>query len=134
MEDKLRILRVIHAALLLSCFIYAVIGEAIGPAEPKDVKLFLMVFGFLGVTDIGIAMLLRPRFVGEPEEILRRAPNDASALQRWLTGHFILYAMCESVAILGLVLRIVGATLVQVMPFYGAAVLLMLVWMPRRPE
>lgn len=133
-EDKLRTLRVIHAALLLSCLIYAYIGEVAGPEESKDMKLFLMAFGFLGATNLGIAMLLRPRFVGAAEEILRRSPDDATALQRWMTGHFVLYAMCESVALFGLVLRILGATLVQVLPFYGAAVLLMLVWVPRRPE
>ncbi|MGH9530863.1 MAG: hypothetical protein ACRD2Q_00620 [Terriglobales bacterium] len=134
MEEKLRVLRVIHVALLLSCLLYAYIGKVVGPKEPGDVQIFLIAFAFLGVTDVGIAMVLRSRIVGSAEEVLRQSPADALALQRWMSGHFIGYAMAEAVALFGLVLRMLGGTLVQALPFYGAAVLLLLMWMPRKPE
>ncbi len=134
MNDKLQVLRLVHAALLLACVLYAGIGEFAGPKEPKDATLLLMVLGFLGVTDLGLAAFLRGRWVGAAEEALRRSPEDASALQRWMTGHFVVLALCEAVAIFGLVLRMLGGTLIQALPFYGASVLMILAWRPRRPE
>ena len=134
MDEKLRALRAIHAAFLFACLIYVAIGEFAGPKEPRNVKLLLMVFGFVAVTGLGIAMFLRERLVGAAEDVLRRSPEGAEALQRWMSGHMVALAMCEAVGIFGLVLRTLGGTLIQVLPFYGACVLLMLMWMPRRPE
>ncbi len=134
MDQRLQVLRVVHAALLFACLLYVAVGELAGPKEPSDVKLLLIVIGFVAVTDVGIAMFLRSQFVGGAEEVLRRSPEDATALQRWTSGHMIALAMCEAVGIFGLVLRLLGATLIQVLPFYGACVLLMLMWTPRRPE
>ncbi len=134
MEEKLRTVRALHAAMLLACLLYVPVGEMVGPKEPKDVQMLLMILGFLGVAELGVAMLLRPHMVGAAEEILGRSPDDPAALQQWQTGHILLYAMCESVAIFGLVLRLLGATLTQTLPFAGACVLMMLAWAPRRPE
>ncbi len=134
MDEKLRTVRVLHAAMLSTCLLYVAVGEAVGPKEPKDVKLLLMVLGFMAVAELGAAMLLRPQMVGKAEEVLRRSPDDPAALQQWQTGHIVLYAMCQSVAIFGFVLRMMGATLMQSLPFAGACVLMMLMWVPRRPE
>jgi len=39
--------------------------------------------------------------------------------------------MCESVALFGFVLRMLGGTLLISAPFYVVAILLMLLWTPR---
>lgn len=132
--EKLRRVRTIHAAMLLTCVLYIPVGELVGPKEAKDVRLLLMVLGFVGLADLGTAMLLRAQTVGAAEEILRRNPADPAALQQWQTGHILFFALCQSVAILGVVSRLLGATLTQTLPFAGACVVMMLVWSPRQPE
>jgi uncharacterized membrane protein len=52
---------------------------------------------------------------------------------RWRAGLIITFALCLAVALLGLVLRILGASSSQATPFYLAGALLMLYFVPRRP-
>ncbi len=134
MDEKLWVLRIIHAALLFSCLLYVPIGEVVASKEPRDVRFLFIGLAIGGLSTLTLAMRLRPRLVGSAEETLRHNPDDAAALARWQTAQIVLYGMCEAVALYGLVLRMLGTPLIQVLPFYGGAVLLMLMWMPRRPE
>ena len=43
----------------------------------------------------------------------------------------ILFALCESVVVYGLVLRFIGATWIQVAPFYLAGIVLLILFRPR---
>ena len=124
-------MRIIHAVLLVSVLLYAAIGEKVGPAEPRDLKILPQLFALPAILNVGIALFARSRVVRAAEEALRLPPDDAPALARWRAGNILALALCESVALLGFVLRVLGGTLLISAPFYGAAFLLMLLWAPR---
>ncbi len=43
-ESSLRLMRLVHGALLVSMFFYAVLGEKLGPAEARELKIFPQAF------------------------------------------------------------------------------------------
>ena len=134
MDASLRLLRVIQAALLGSVVLYAVVGEVTGPKESRDVKQTQLILIVLSATEVGIILLVRRRMVQPLEETLRSQPEDAAALSRWRAGNIVTFALAEAVGLYGVALRFLGATLLQVIPFYASAAVLMLVFTPRRPE
>jgi F0F1-type ATP synthase membrane subunit c/vacuolar-type H+-ATPase subunit K len=76
---------------------------------------------------------VRRLFVLRAEVTLAAQPEDATALNRWRAGYIITYALCEAMALFGLVLRVLGFTLSEVTPFYLVGFVLILVFTPRRP-
>jgi hypothetical protein len=68
------------------------------------------------------------------EEALVRNEQDALSLARWRSGYVLIYALCEAVALYGLVLRFMGFTLTQVAPFYVVGFVLLFFFSPRRPS
>jgi F0F1-type ATP synthase membrane subunit c/vacuolar-type H+-ATPase subunit K len=74
---------------------------------------------------------VRRLFILRAEATLISEPENAEALTRWRTGHLAIYALSESVALFGLVLRILGFNLSEVMPFYLAGFALILLFGPR---
>jgi predicted Abi (CAAX) family protease len=130
LESSLRQMRIIHVALLLSIPLYVFAGEYLGPSEPRDVKLAQLALGAMAAADLGIAYFFRQR-LRAAEEALRMRAEDAAALARWRVASMVSLVICESTAVLGFALRLLGATLWQATPFYAVALVLMLVWVPR---
>jgi hypothetical protein len=67
------------------------------------------------------------------EKVLSVTPDDVAALKTWRTAYIVIYALCESVALYGVVLRFVKFSLPQVAAFYIAGFVLLLYFSPRRP-
>ncbi len=130
LESSLRQMRIIHLALLLSVPLYVFAGEYLGPSEPRDVKLLQLALGAFAVADLGIAYFFRQR-LRAAEEALRVKSEDAAALGSWRVASVISLVICESTAVLGFALRMLGATLWQATPFYAVSLVLLLVWVPR---
>jgi hypothetical protein len=65
--------------------------------------------------------------------VLGANPNEQSALGRWRAANIVVLALCESIGLYGFVLRFLGFSLMQAMPFYLAAILMMLYFGPKRP-
>lgn len=133
-DASLRLLRIIQAVLLTSVVLYAVMGELAGPQEARDIKqarliLYALAGGLLVATGA-----LRTRIISPAEQALRSQPDDALALARWRAGNIVSFALAEAVALYGLALRMMGATLLQALPFYAGAAALLLIFTPRRPE
>jgi hypothetical protein len=70
----------------------------------------------------------------QSEAELKTKPGDPVILARWKTGYFVTYALCEALALFGLVLRILGFTLNQVWPYYAGSFVLLLLFWPREPQ
>ena len=130
-DAQLRFMRILHAVLPISILFYAAFGEKLGPAEPKDLKILPPLFAAPAVVNVLIALFFRARMVQPAEEALRLRADDALALGRWRAGNIVVLVMCESVALFGFVLRMLGGTLLISAPFYVVAILLMLLWTPR---
>jgi len=134
MESVRRILQILRIGMLVSIALYAFIGERVGHgvAAPNHGVYFALTL--VAITTVGMIFAVRRVFVLRSEPTLAVQPDDGAALSRWRTGYIAIYALSESVALFGLVLRILGFTLSEVAPFYLAGFALMLVFGPRPPD
>jgi hypothetical protein len=134
MEPARKIVQMIRVALLGSIALYVFVGEHAGPspAAAPDRNLYFALT-LVAITTMGMIFAVRRLFVLRAEVTLAVQPEDTAALNRWRAGYIITYALCEAVALFGLVLRILGFTLSQVTPFYLVGFVLILLFGPRRP-
>lgn len=56
--------------------------------------------------------------------------QNATPLARWKKGHIVRFAMAESVALFGFVLRMTGASSTPIYLLFGGGLLLLLFWQP----
>ncbi len=129
-----RTARIIHAMFLACIFLYAMAGEATGPAQPRDISLFRIVFGAVGASTLGGAIVLRQLLLGKALLALRERPGDGAEQISWLGVHLLGFVLMETLGLFGLALRFLGGTLYDAAPFYVAAVAGLLVFTPRIPE
>ncbi len=128
-----RTIRLIQAAMLVSIGIYVVVGEVASRQLTTDVKA-LYAISFASISLVGAILVVRKTLVLQSEAELRQKPGDPVTIARWRTGYIVTYALCEALALFGLVLRILGFTLAQVWPYYAGGFVLLLLFWPRRPE
>jgi len=130
-RTALRTAQIIHIAFLAAIPLYVVVGEFAGPSEPRELGMLYTVFLVLAVSMLAPAALVRQKMVRAAEEELRLRPDELPLLGRWLAGNIVSFALCEAVAIYGLLLRILGGTLVQAAPFFAAGFLFLIFFTPR---
>jgi len=118
--------------MLVSIVCFAFVGERMGQSAAPDRNVYFAIT-LIAITTVGMIFAVRRLFVLRPEETLVSQPENAAALNRWRAGYLVIYALSESVALFGLVLRILGFNLSEVTPFYLAGFALMLLFAPRRP-
>lgn len=88
----------------------------------------------VAVSEIIILFFIRRNFVLQSAVQLGTQPEDSKLLVRWRAGQIITWALSLSIALYGLVLRYMGFSFPQVLPFFVAGVILLLVTAPRRPQ
>ena len=86
------------------------------------------------MTLVGVILLVRRTLILQSEATLRTGATDVGTLNRWRSGYIVTYALSESLALFGLILRFMGFNPVQVAPFYLAGFILMLFFGPRQPS
>ena len=134
MDSAVRVLRALQVALLVSILLYLVLAMRLPTPTPAGTApVVLAALGFLAVMNVGIIFVLRRVLVRRSEAILGNNPEDRLALMHWRGGHIATYAVAESIALFGLILRFVGFTVPQVGPFFLAGFILLLFLGPRRP-
>ena len=90
--------------------------------------------GVAALSSISVAQTLRQKLVIAPAEELARQPDNAALLQRWRSGNIVQFAFAESVTLLGLVLRLLGASWPVAAPFFAVGLLMLLLSAPRDPS
>jgi hypothetical protein len=119
--------------MLGSILLYAVAGKIISFAvHPVDSSLSY-VFTTVGVALVGMIFVVRRTLVLRPAEDLASRPDDSISLSHWKSGYIATYVLCEALALFGLVLRFLGFTFQQSLPFYVAGFVLLLFFGPREP-
>ena len=127
------VVRLIQIALLVSVVLYVAVGELIGrTAAANDVLFYTL--SLASISTLGAALVVRRTLVLPAEALLREKPTDPLVQARWRTAYIFLYALCEALALFGLILRIAGFTLVHVWGFYMGGFLLLLLFSPRVPQ
>jgi hypothetical protein len=111
-------LRIVQFAMLASIVSYIVIGEVAGPAPRPVNQAFSYTFSTLAVAVVGMIFVVRRTLVSPSAQTLAAHPDDTLTLAHWRTGYLATYALCESLPLLGFVLRFVGYNLQQSLPFY----------------
>lgn len=133
MESAIRAVRLIQIAMLVSVVLYVLVGEGVGTVRPLNNSVLFYVLSLVTITIVGVILVVRRTLVLQSAVALAARPNDAATLGRWRAGHIMTYALSESIAIFGLVLRILGFSLSQVASFYISGFILLLFFGPRRP-
>jgi hypothetical protein len=133
MKGTLRMLRVVQWTMLGSILLYAVIGEVLGTRLRAVDPSLSYVFSTASVAIVGVIFVVRRTLVFRSSEALASNPDDALALRHWKTGYIATYALCEALALFGLVQRFMGFNLQQNLPYYIGGFVLLFFFGPREP-
>src|ERR1700758_5446200 len=134
MARSLKTLRTLQWAMLLSILLYVVVGEIFGPRIRHVEPALSYVFSTLAVGIVGTIFVVRRTLVLRAAASLATQPDDILSLSQWKTGYLATYALCEALALFGLVLRFLGSELQQSMLFYIGGFVLLFFFRPRQPQ
>jgi len=134
MTRSLKTLRTVQWAMLLSILLYVAVGEILGPRIRHVDAALSYVFSTLAVGIVGTIFVVRRTLVLRAASTLAIQPEDNMSLNHWKTGYIATYALCEALALFGLVLRFRGSELQQSMLFYVGGFVLLFFFRPRQPE
>jgi hypothetical protein len=127
--------RLLHTAFLVTWFllIFVIVeiieqGTLAGSAPP-----FLpIILSFVCLSEIGVALVFRARFIGEAETILRGDPENTVAIAKWRTGNLFSFCVAETIALFGFVLRFMGFGWNVAGAFFVGGLIMLLLWTPRK--
>jgi hypothetical protein len=129
-RKAVKMLRIVFlVSIALSVFVAERVAQSVALAPNRNVYFVLTL---VALTTVGMIFAVWRLFVLRSEETLATQPEDTAALNRWRSGYIITYVLSEAVALFGLVLRILGFSLLQVAPFYLVGFVLILFFSPRR--
>jgi len=134
MTRSLRTLRLLQWSMLASIVLCVVVGETVGPRARYVEPALSYVFSTLAVGIVGTIFVVRRTLVLRAAVALVQQPEDNLSLGHWRTGYIVTYALCEALALFGLVLRFQGAELKQSLLFYIGGFVLLFFFRPRQPE
>jgi hypothetical protein len=119
--------------MLGSIVLYAVVGEVLGSRARAVDPSLSYVFTTAGVAIVGVIFVVRRTLVLRSAESLAAHPDDAVTLSHWKSGYVATYALCEGLAFFGLILRLLGCSFQQSLPFYIGGFVLLFFFGPREP-
>jgi len=128
-------LRIIHALFVFTWIAFLLITiYIIHPADKLEGMTLPLAFGVAALSGISVAQTVRQKMVVAPAEELARQPDNAALLQRWFTGNIVQFAFAESITLVGLSLRLLGASWTVAAPFFAVGLLLLLLSPPSDPS
>jgi len=119
--------------MLASILVYAAIGERFGPRVRGVDPALSYIFSTLAVGIVGTIFVVRRTLVQRAAASLATKPDDSLSLNHWQTGYIATYALCEALALFGLVLRFQGSQFQQSLLFYVGGFVLLFFFGPRQP-
>ena len=133
MTLALKMLQTVQWSMLASILLFAFVGQvASRPARGVDPSLTYL-FTTLGVALVGVIFVVRRTLVLRAAESLATHPEDNLSLSHWRTGYLATYALCEGLALFGLIQRVLGASLQQSTPYYLGGFILLFFFRARQP-
>jgi hypothetical protein len=119
--------------MLGSIVLYAVAGKIINSGARAADPSLSYIFTTAGVALVGMIFVVRRTLVLRSAEDLASRPDDSIRLSHWKSGYIVTYALCEALALFGLILRFLSFTFQQSLPFYVAGFVLLFFFGPRDP-
>jgi hypothetical protein len=133
MTTALKTLRAVQWAMLASILLYGVVGEVLGPLARAVDPALSYLFSTLAVAIVGAIFVVRRTLVLRAAASLASQPDDILSLNHWRTGYLATYALCEALALFGLIQRFMGCTLQQSALYYVGGFVLLFFFRPRQP-
>lgn len=133
MTKALKTLRAVQWSMLASILLYGVVGEVLGPVARAVDPALSYLFTTLAVAIVGVIFVVRRTLVLRAAESLATHPEDSLSLNHWRTGYIATYALCEALALFGLIQRFLGCTLQQSVLYYLGGFVLLFFFRPRLP-
>ena len=133
MSKALRTLRAVQWSMLASVLVYTVLGELVGPRTRGVDPGLSYLFSTLAVGIVGAIFVVRRTLVQRAALSLAADPDDSLSLGHWSTGYFVTYALCEALALFGLVLRFLGSPMQHSLLFYVGGFVLLFFFRAREP-
>jgi F0F1-type ATP synthase membrane subunit c/vacuolar-type H+-ATPase subunit K len=133
MTRALKTLRAVQWSMLVSILLYVALGETLAPRAYRLEPVLSYVFSTLAVGIVGTIFVVRRTLVSRAAAELASHPDDNVSLNHWRTGYIMTYALCEALALFGLILRFRGSELQQSVLFYLGGFVLLFFFRPRQP-
>jgi F0F1-type ATP synthase membrane subunit c/vacuolar-type H+-ATPase subunit K len=133
MIRALKTLRAVQWSMLASILLYGVVGELAGPVARAVDPALSYLFSTLAVAIVGAIFVVRRTLVLRAAESLATQPEDSVSLNHWRTGYIATYALCEALALFGLIQRFLGCNLQQSALYYLGGFVLLFFFRPRQP-
>jgi len=134
MTRALKTLRAVQWSMLASILLYVAVGEILGPRVRGVDTTLSYLFSTLAVGIVGTIFVVRRTLVLRAADTLASHPDDIISLSHWRTGYIATYALCEALALFGLVLRFRGSSMQQSLLFYIGGFVLLFFFRPVQPE
>jgi hypothetical protein len=125
--------RAVQWSMLGSILLYAVGGEVLGSGARAVDPSLSYVFATASVAIVGVIFVVRRTLVLRSAESLAAHPDDALTINHWRNGYIVTYALCEALALFGLILRFTGVNFQQSLPYYIGGFVLLFFFGPREP-
>jgi hypothetical protein len=126
-------LRIVQWTMLGSILLYVVVGEVIRTGARAVDPSLSYAFSTASVAIVGVIFVVRRTLVIRSAEGLASHPEDALSLSHWKTGYITTYALCEALALFGLIERLLGFNFQQSLLFYIGGFVLLFFFGPRDP-
>lgn len=126
-------LRIVQRTMLGSILLYATAGELVGGRARVVDPSLSYIFSTASVAIVGIIFVVRRTLVLRSAESLATHPDDPVTLRHWKSGYIATYALCEALALFGLILRIMGFQLQQSLLYYISGFVLLYFFGPGEP-
>ena len=134
MNQAVKTLRVVQWSLLGSMVIYVALAVIVRPVQRGIDPTMSYLFTTMAVAMIGVIFVVRRTLIFRAEGSLATQPDDTLNLNQWRTGHIVTYALCEALALFGLVQRFLGSSVEQGVPYFIGGFVLLLFFRPRLPQ
>ena len=133
MTRALKTLRAVQWSMLVSILLYGVVGQILGPVARAVDPALSYLFSTLAVAIVGAIFVVRRTLVLRAAESLVTQPENNLSLNHWRTGYIATYALCEALALFGLIQRFLGCNLQQSALYYVGGVVLLFFFRARQP-
>lgn len=134
MDSQLRQVQIVWIALFVAGIVYVALPEFIA-VQPREISPILYpILAVQSVVILAVVVFLRKMLIGRAVEVLATDANNRAAILKWRSGEIATAALCESIVLLGLVVRFVGGTRVQSALLYLLGLGAMIVFWPKRPQ
>ena len=126
-----RNVRIIHFAFLaMPALLFFALATV--PIVAKPQMTFLpALLAVLAVSEVGIATGIRAKLLRPAVARLEQSPGDSLALAQWQRGQLLSMVFATTVALYGVVIRVMGFSWNIAAWFFVAGFLLLLWWTPR---